>query len=917
MNRIRKIFVGILLFFCGVSLVWADDKNLNFNYVNGFNYTVINEMDLLLNKTLYYDNKFISWRINEMDGNDILSTLTIYDASGKKLKTKKIDDTVFLQFEVHDDYLYVFGVSYFDNFWHLTIKKYDLNLKLIDEYFSYDEEASGEIQKKFLNSLIQYRYSDYDLFAFDDDGNGYFLFGNLSFGPDYDDIFIPSSYDIDDLLEKWPWISDFLELYSAGYNVVAYDSKGSFSVYLLENNDVYTVSLFQNDREVWVEDADNVIDVQIVGEYILVSTRDSILVVNLNGEVYQTISIDDIQTNTDYDFDKYYIYNIEGDSNKFIFTVLGLDNNTNNTVISEQIWSKRISIKTSIKGKGTVDVDDLYEYGDGVEFTVTPEEGYRVKSISVVDLNGNEIEHENGVIKNLKTDVLIKVRFVKEDGFDLYWSHDPQLSCGRPYYFEISDGFVLFDYYGSAFKYSFEDGFVSSLNLSDSWEALFAYKLNDIFVVAYLDRDKKTYLVSIDENLNVLNKVSIDENYSGDYFIYDQSSEVEVKNNKLVFTSDNYLSSFTIDKNLNVVQNDLNKNGEYFLYSGYQVTKYDRNHKPIKSINLDYTIHNFIKYDDKFIAISYNSYNLIFYVFDEEINLLNQKKFNDINFNYYIVNSKFYVEFGVDWFVLNNKNEFSPLDKAPVLEDNEANEENKIAVELMKKYSNYYVDYIELDKSGYIVRFYDENDNYRYGYFDKNLNLVFSSSYSFYVTDYYFLSFDDDNGLVKLYDRSGKYSGDIILPDGAYINFIFYSDKNNFVFIGNLFSNSESSRMCQAYNYIMYYYKDNNIITKNDGNGDVVSNKDKAAVGEEVYITIHPNEGYYLKSLTVIDEDGNEIEVVDNKFIMPNSDVTIEVTFEKIEENPDTADIIFISIVALVACGVVYFVNRKKIKFIK
>lgn len=915
MNKIRKIFVGILLFFCGVSLVWADDKNLNFNYVNGFNYTVINEMDLLLNKTLYYDNKFISWRINEMDGNDILSILTIYDASGKKLKTKKIDDTVFLQFEVHDDYLYVFGESYFDNFWHLTIKKYDLNLKLIDEYFSYDEEASGEIQGKFLNSFIQYRYSDYDMFAFDADGNGYFLFGNLSFGPDYDNIVISSSYDSDDLLEKWPWISNISEFYNNGYEVVAYDSKGSFSVYLLENNDVYTVSLFQNDKEVWVEDADNVIDVQIVGEYILVSTFDSIFVVTLNGEVYQTISIDDIQTNTDYDFDKYYIYNIEGDSNKFIFTVLGLDSNTNNIAISEQIWSRGISVKTSIKGKGTVDFDDLYEYGDDVKFTVTPEEGYRVKSIDVVDLNGNEIEHENGIIKNLKTDVLIKVRFVKEDGFDLYWSHDPQFSCERPYYFEISNGFVLFDYYGSVFKYSFKDGFVSSLDLSDSWNALFAYKLNDIFVVAYLDRDKKTYLVSIDENLNILNKVSIDENYSGDYFIYDSSSEVEVKNNKLVFTSDNYLSSFTIDKNLNVVQNDLNENGEYFLYSGKRIMKYNRQHKLVLSTSFNSDISNLVKYGDVFIVFS--GYGKVADIYDSNLKNISFKIFDSQGSEIVYSDGKLYVKNNSEWYTLSDENEIILSDKVPVSENNDANEENKIAAELMKKYSNYYVDYIELDKSGYIVRFYDENDNYRYGYFDKNLNLVFSSSYSFYITDYYFLSFDDDTGLVKLYDRSGEYSGDIILPDGAHINYILYSDKNNFVFIGILFSNSKSSKICQGYNYIMYYYKGNNIKTKNDGNGDVVSNKDKAAVGEEVYITIRPNEGYYLKSLTVIDEDGNEIEVVDNKFIMPNSDVAIEVTFEKIEENPDTADIIFISIVALVACGVVYFVNRKKIKSIK
>ncbi|MBQ9834098.1 MAG: hypothetical protein IJO33_02795 [Bacilli bacterium] len=67
------------------------------------------------------------------------------------------------------------------------------------------------------------------------------------------------------------------------------------------------------------------------------------------------------------------------------------------------------------------------------------------------------------------------------------------------------------------------------------------------------------------------------------------------------------------------------------------------------------------------------------------------------------------------------------------------------------------------------------------------------------------------------------------------------------------------------------------ITVKETVEGTVRSDKNTAINGETVTLTIISKEGYKLKSVTA-----NEIEVKDNKFIMPNENVEIKVEFEKI-----------------------------------
>ena len=65
--------------------------------------------------------------------------------------------------------------------------------------------------------------------------------------------------------------------------------------------------------------------------------------------------------------------------------------------------------------------------------------------------------------------------------------------------------------------------------------------------------------------------------------------------------------------------------------------------------------------------------------------------------------------------------------------------------------------------------------------------------------------------------------------------------------------------------------------------GTVAVDKTEALSGDEVTLTVTPSKGYKLKSLTVKDSSGNDVTVTDNKFTMPDLDVTVSAEFEPID----------------------------------
>ena len=78
------------------------------------------------------------------------------------------------------------------------------------------------------------------------------------------------------------------------------------------------------------------------------------------------------------------------------------------------------------------------------------------------------------------------------------------------------------------------------------------------------------------------------------------------------------------------------------------------------------------------------------------------------------------------------------------------------------------------------------------------------------------------------------------------------------------------------------YLETYNINKGTTSNGSFVINSKTQNVGDKVAISISPKKGYEIDKIKVLDSNNNEVEVKENSFIMPRSDVTINVSFKPI-----------------------------------
>ena len=110
----------------------------------------------------------------------------------------------------------------------------------------------------------------------------------------------------------------------------------------------------------------------------------------------------------------------------------------------------------------------------------------------------------------------------------------------------------------------------------------------------------------------------------------------------------------------------------------------------------------------------------------------------------------------------------------------------------------------------------------------------------------------------------------------------------------------------------------------NDGNGTADANVSAAKPGEEITLTIEANEGYHFVKWIVT---GGNVTITDNKFIMPEDNVTIEAVFESDsanetledkKENKDSFNSLWIvfGVLSVVAIGggITFIIMRKKEK---
>ena len=150
------------------------------------------------------------------------------------------------------------------------------------------------------------------------------------------------------------------------------------------------------------------------------------------------------------------------------------------------------------------------------------------------------------------------------------------------------------------------------------------------------------------------------------------------------------------------------------------------------------------------------------------------------------------------------------------------------------------------------------------------------------------------NNLEKFWSLQGDILGNVYnkfkltnLNEYLYVginNVEFFETNNVYAQIADYVSASAA--------YIVKYSADYNVKKEEEGKGTVTVDTDNAKVGDIVTIDAEPDRGYRIDKIIVTDSEGNNIEVVDGKFTMPASDVTVKVIFtNSILVNPKTGGI--------------------------
>ena len=242
------------------------------------------------------------------------------------------------------------------------------------------------------------------------------------------------------------------------------------------------------------------------------------------------------------------------------------------------------------------------------------------------------------------------------------------------------------------------------------------------------------------------------------------------------------------------------------------------------------------------------------------------------------------------------------------------NPSNHISV-LMSVVENENNEYVMLSLNYDYVIDNDGNENVSKVYlsfetYDKNGN--YKDKKDLELSDLYY-NLSDLSELIKLYiDKSNNYilnfytnSGELLIirydkdlnltwskvanKKSAFIGFDI--DKyNNYIIVGGIETkirkatkdSSFSGAHPEAYidqAYIVKYSSNYMINKETEGEGTIEVNLDNAKAGDEITIAAKAGDGYRIDKIIVTDKDGNVIKVSGNKFVMPNSNVTVKVIF--------------------------------------
>lgn len=141
---------------------------------------------------------------------------------------------------------------------------------------------------------------------------------------------------------------------------------------------------------------------------------------------------------------------------------------------------------------------------------------------------------------------------------------------------------------------------------------------------------------------------------------------------------------------------------------------------------------------------------------------------------------------------------------------------------------------------------------------------------------------DDTNSKTTLQIKNINHNGLLDIKTG-YEEYVTIDGGTYTTNVEDLLDENDQKQVESNGEYIVYNLNDVRV-PKTPENGKIVFDKEQAFFGDIVTMTITPNEGYELESIKVIDFYNNEIKVENNKFTMPNSEVSISVKFKAIQK---------------------------------
>ena len=407
----------------------------------------------------YYEYGFVMSDV-EADYYDYVYTTTLsnYDIAGNVVKEKVLKNTIIFNLQVIDEKIYTLSLdlSSITGDPIISIVIYDMNFKIDEQYILGGDGLFGE----FLNSVYDSKQYNLDVFSTDEDGNGYFLlFGTplvLAFGPDYDGV---EFFDDFDLFYEYFSYYSFLVNESDEVGFVGYDKKDDTivvsgvdgcnfggledfmtpqgvrsNVKSCANNGV--IALYEDGKQVWENDYYDysmIINPHIVGDYIVALgysyDGSEVIVLDMEGTIIQKIQTDD----------EYYF--LEGGDKSFMVSSLELDSDSICAITEDQnvfglefedpadvgerddrcykkvnqVWYIPLTVETRTDGNGTVTAVESSRYGEDVEFTVTPKEGFVLGEVKVTDEFGNVVTFTDYHFTMPNANVVIDVTFLPEN----------------------------------------------------------------------------------------------------------------------------------------------------------------------------------------------------------------------------------------------------------------------------------------------------------------------------------------------------------------------------------------------------------------------------------------------------------------------------------------------------------------------